>query len=42
MIGAAMRGHVECVRLLVQSGANKEVKDEVRDVPLLSIEGNAR
>jgi ankyrin repeat protein len=27
---AAQRGHAECVRILLQSGANKEAKNQVR------------
>ena len=29
---AAINGHADCVRLLVDAGADKEAKDIVRDV----------
>ncbi len=32
LIHAAMRGHIECVRLLLDAGADKEGKDEVRGI----------
>ena len=31
MINAAIKGHVNCVELLVQKGANLEAMDNVRD-----------
>ena len=30
LIEAATEGHVECVRLLIEAGTNKEAKDHVR------------
>jgi hypothetical protein len=30
LISAAGEGHIECVRLLIEAGANKEAKDKVR------------
>lgn len=30
LISAAGDGHIECVRLLIEAGANKEAKDKVR------------
>jgi hypothetical protein len=30
LIGSAMLGHVKCVRLLLDIGANMEAKDKVR------------
>jgi ankyrin repeat protein len=35
LICAAAEGHIECVRLLVESGANKDVKNKVRALGLL-------
>jgi hypothetical protein len=31
LVDAAQYGHAECVRLLLESGAEKEAKDNVRD-----------
>jgi hypothetical protein len=32
LISAAQEGHTDCARLLVKAGANKEAKNNVRDV----------
>jgi hypothetical protein len=32
LMGAARNGHTDCVRLLVDGGADKKLKDEVRNM----------
>jgi hypothetical protein len=36
LLGAAVGGHTDCVRLLVEAGADKEAKSHVRDMRSLT------